>query len=156
MFSSSRTNENRLGVPLHFIHARDHRVLHHRYTLLNRIKEIMKVICAKLTSGEEIIAKFVPKVSLTGTQNSMPTHEQLLEMVVTLEDVRQVVLQPMAGGRVGIEFMPWAIAASTTGTMQHTIDFAKHAMAVYDCRTELEQAYTQQTSTIQVVKNLPA
>ena len=110
----------------------------------------MKIICARLNTGEEIIAKFV------GVVNSMLTEENiegtfrdgkqwtLPEESIILEDVRIIALQQVPGNRgVGISFIPLTIANPLA---KITINLSKCAMTVYPPQADLERAYIGENS----------
>jgi hypothetical protein len=114
----------------------------------------MKVFCAKLTTGEEIIAKLVKVITATETVDTWDTDDLSSCAKVVIEDVRQIVLQPMPGGKVSVEFMPWAIGGTADTTYQ--VNLEKHALSTYEARRQLHDAYVGETSRIQVVQGLPA
>ena len=112
----------------------------------------MKVICARLTTGEEVIAKVTTSPNLLTSANAGtdPFSGDVWDIpagVVMLEDARIVAMQQVPGRGVGISFIPFALANPTS---KIKIDLSKHAMAVYPPEQNLERAYIGENSQIQL------
>lgn len=118
----------------------------------------MKVICARLTTGEEVIAKVVTSPNLLTSANAGtdPFSGEVWDIpagVVMLEDARIVAMQQVPGRGVGISFIPFALA-NPTGKIK--IDLNKHAMSVYPPEQNLERAYIGENSQIQLATEATA
>ena len=110
----------------------------------------MKVICIKLSSGEELIAKYkVPVSMLTETYESalFPDGQDIFDIPkkdFDCEDVRIVSLQQVGNNQIGIVFIPWAVG-NPDGMLRINHE---HVSAVYTATGELEKGYLSQTSEI--------
>ena len=118
----------------------------------------MKIICARLTTGEEIIGKVVTSPNLLTSANAGtdPFSGDVWDLPagpVMLEDARVVTLQQVPGRGVGISFIPFAMS-NPTGKIK--IDLSKHAMAVYPPEQNLERAYIGENSQIQLATEATA
>lgn len=118
----------------------------------------MKVICARLTTGEEVIAKVTTSPNLLTSANAGtdPFSGDVWDIpagVVMLEDARIVAMQQVPGRGVGISFIPFALANPTS---KIKIDLSKHAMAVYPPEQNLERAYIGENSQIQLATEATA
>ncbi len=125
----------------------------------------MKIICARLITGEEIIAKVVAGQRMVSGMGTLPTDgDELFEgdvwevptgsrAVVTLEDARIVTLQQVPGRGVGISFIPYTMA---NPEQKVKINLEKHAMSVYPPEQNLERAYIGENSQIQLATEATA
>lgn len=119
----------------------------------------MKVICARLITGEELIAKVVENESkLIGSGQYAVRSEgpfdgavwdipETSDAIVTLEDARIVTLQQVPGRGMGISFIPYTMSNPDTKVR---LDLRKHAMSVYPPEQNLERAYIGENSQIQL------
>jgi hypothetical protein len=110
----------------------------------------MKIICARLTTGEEIIGKIVTSpYLLTGANNGVDPFSgdawDIPPGIVILEDVRIVAIQQVPGRGVGISFIPYSLANPEAKVK---ISLEKYAMSVYPPETNLERAYVGENSQI--------
>lgn len=112
----------------------------------------MKVICIKLSSGEEVIARLVSNgpQTLMGTSLQVrqspfegPEPWQVGEDLI-VEKVRVIGVHQVSPTQMGVGLTPWAIG-NTDGTFRIT---ASHVTAVYTAITALEESYLQETSEI--------
>ena len=118
----------------------------------------MKVICARLVTGEEIIGKVVTSPNLLTSANAGtdPFSGDVWDLPagpVILEDARIVAIQQVPGRGVGISFIPYALA-NPAGKIK--IDLSKHAMSVYPPEENLERAYIGEHSQIQLATEATA
>jgi hypothetical protein len=118
----------------------------------------MKIICARLATGEEIIGKVVTSPSLLTSANAGtdPFSGDVWDIPATpviLEDARIVAIQQVPGRGVGISFIPYALA-NPTGKIK--IDLGKHAMSVYPPEENLERAYIGEHSQNQLATEATA
>jgi hypothetical protein len=109
----------------------------------------MKIICAKLISGEEIIGKVVtlPQVLTELTGKADPFSGKAYDVPagpIILEDVRVVAAMPVGNG-IQLSFMPFAFA-NQEGTIK--IDLSKVAMAVFPPDSRLERMYIGENTGI--------
>lgn len=113
----------------------------------------MKIICARLVTGEEIIGKLVTPTSqlIGGSPQVEPFQGDTWEIPqdstgnVVLEDVRIVAIQEVPGRGVGISFIPYTLANPEAKVW---IDLRKHAMSVFPPERNLERAYIGENSKI--------
>jgi hypothetical protein len=122
------------------------------------------IIALKLTSGEEIIGKVkaTPSASMLSAQEAFngannndyfnPATGFKLPEIVTLSQVRGVHLQQGPDGNVGVTLIPWAISNPNADV---TINLRDAALAVLLPAPKLEDAYVQQTSSIQLASAMP-
>jgi hypothetical protein len=108
----------------------------------------MKVVCVRLTSGEEIIGKFVEghfkNTNLLNDQDWDATG------TIVLEKVLGVSVQQVGPKQLAIAFMPFAIAGNDK--QSHVINLDNCAVSVYPPATNIESDYISQTSGIQLAK----
>ena len=90
----------------------------------------MKVVAMKLVSGEEIIGRVIEQDSVS----------------VTMSHVRVVCLQQDQTGRYGVGMMDYIVSNKDC---EITIDRDK-AVTMFDASQEIEKAYLQNTSGIQL------
>lgn len=110
----------------------------------------MKIICARLITGEEIIAKVSGPNALYGSDVMADPFApgevwDVPNGVVILEDVRIVALQQVPGRGVGISFIPYTMA-NPEGKVK--LDLGKYAMSVFPPQADLERAYIGEHSGI--------
>lgn len=102
-----------------------------------------KVVAIKLSSGEEVIGRYVETV------NSMEFGAQPWKVPTTdivLEDPRVISIQAAPNGGVGIGFIPYMIAnQDLTVTFNH-----QHITSICPPDENLERGYIGQTSNIKV------
>lgn len=97
----------------------------------------MKIICVKLTTGEDIIGR-LESTTLTEDVGS-------LSGTVTLSQTRVISLQEVPGGRMAMALLPYLMGNHDS---QVTLDLDKHAICTYSAIDPIEQSYIQQTSPI--------
>ena len=110
----------------------------------------MKIICARLVTGEEVIGKLAGPSALFGSKAGpfegdvwyIPEDDSA---IVILEDARIVAIQQVPGRGVGISFIPYTLANPTA---KIPLDLRKHAMSVYPPESNLERAYIGENSGI--------
>jgi hypothetical protein len=90
----------------------------------------MKVIAVKFPQGDEIIGRLAEET----------------ETSITLESPRAIGIQESQNG-VGLGFMPWLLSNPEATVV---IDRSQIA-AVFEPRADIEKAYIQQTSRIQLM-----
>ena len=118
----------------------------------------MKIVCLKLSSGEELIARIVegpqmlfgssvaaPDPFAGDGPYTVPVQDILIEKANIL-GVHQV-----SPGQVGVGFSPWAIG-DQDGKFLLNRD---HVTAIYSPVKELEDAFLQQVTGIQLAKHTP-
>jgi len=105
----------------------------------------MKVICIRLTSGEEVIAKLEEKL-MGGDQFTSPGPWSP-QGEVTINTVRGVTFQPVGQNQMGIAFVPWTIG-NIDGSQ--IINLGVSAVSIYEPTADLERGYLEQTSGIQL------
>ena len=111
----------------------------------------MKVICIRLTSGEEVIGKLVEGF-LSETNNFDGAGPWEPSGNVVLGTVRGVTFQPMGKNQVGIAFIPFAIG-NTDADLLFKLDNC--AVAVYPPSADLEKGYLEQTTGISLAAARP-
>jgi hypothetical protein len=112
----------------------------------------MTVICARLATGEEIIAKVVTSSNLLTSANAGtdPFSGEVWDIPAgptILEDVRIVAIQEVPGRGMGISFIPYSLANPEAKVR---LDLNKFAMSVYPPEPNLERAYIGENSKIQI------
>jgi hypothetical protein len=109
----------------------------------------MKVVCVRLTSGEEIIGRIVEeKTILTDVTSQFYDNGPWKPTgYVTLEQVRGITAQQIGKNEMGIAFFPWSLG-NTDGVFPINLDAC--AAAVYPPEHNIEVGYLQQTSKIQL------
>ena len=112
----------------------------------------MTVICARLATGEEIIAKVVTSSNLLTSANAGtdPFSGDVWDIPsgsTILEDVRIVAIQEVPGRGMGISFIPYSLANPEAKVR---LDLSKFAMSVYPPEQNLERAYIGENSKIQI------
>ena len=110
----------------------------------------MKIICARLITGEEIIGKVITSPNLltsanAGTDPFSGDAWDLPAGTTLLEDVRIVAIQQVPGRGVGISFIPYSLANPEA---KIKLDLSKYAMSVYPPEQNLERAYIGEHSQI--------
>lgn len=109
-----------------------------------------KVVCLKLTTGEDLIAKITLDPNLqnedpfSGSVWSLPKGESVLE------DIRVMTVQPVSPGQMGMALIPWALGDHEA---KLKVDLTKHAAGIYPARKEIEDSYIQQTSSLTIPKS---
>lgn len=118
----------------------------------------MTVICARLATGEEIIAKVItsPNILTSGNNSVDPFSGDVWDIPagnVILEDVRIVSIQEVPGRGMGISFIPYSLANPEAKVK---LNLEKHAMSVYPAEPNLERAYIGENSKIQLATEASA
>ena len=123
-----------------------------------------KIIAVKLSSGEEILGKVksTPGASALSAEDAFsgsagadyfnPSTGFKLPDIVTLSQVRVLHMQQGPNGQVGLGLMPWTVSNPDADV---TINLRDAAMAVLLPAAKLEDAYIQQTSSIQLASSMP-
>lgn len=123
-----------------------------------------KVISIKLTSGEEILGrvKATPTSVALSAQDAFngaagddffnPSTGFKLPDVVTLSQVRVLHIQQGPNGQMGLGLVPWTLSNPEADV---TINLRDAALAVLIPAPKLEEAYIQQTSSIQLATTMP-
>lgn len=113
----------------------------------------MKVICIKLSSGEEIIGRFVESQFLTSASalfDPATTPWDVPKTDITVEKVSAIGIHPMGNGQMGVGLTPWSIGnQDATFTIK-----AEHITAVYPAIKDLEDSYVKQTTGIQIASSI--
>jgi len=105
----------------------------------------MKIICIKLTTGEDIIAKATESpLSSVGINldDLLQEGQPLKSLAVVLTDTRVVGFHPLGKG---LAIMPWTLGNQD---VKLSVDLKDIAIAVYAPDPELEKIYMQQTTSI--------
>jgi hypothetical protein len=89
----------------------------------------MSVICLKLSSGEELIAR----------------QQETLDNSLLLKDVHVLVVQPTPKG-MDVTFVPWAFGAGRAAIVINR----DHVTSIYEPGTDLEKGFLGQVSGIQL------
>lgn len=118
----------------------------------------MTVICARLATGEEIIAKVItsPNILTSGNNSVDPFSGDVWDIPpgnIILEDVRIVSIQEVPGRGMGISFIPYSLANPEAKVK---LNLEKHAMSVYPAEPNLERAYIGENSKIQLATEASA
>ena len=118
----------------------------------------MTVICARLATGEEIIAKVItsPNILTSGNNSVDPFSGDVWDIPpgnIILEDVRIVSIQEVPGRGMGISFIPYSLANPEAKVK---LNLEKHAMSVYPAESNLERAYIGENSKIQLATEASA
>ena len=118
----------------------------------------MTVICARLATGEEIIAKVItsPNLLISGNNSVDPFSGDVWDIPpgnIILEVVRIVSIQEVPGRGMGISFIPYSLANPEAKVK---LNLEKHAMSVYPAEANLERAYIGENSKIQLATEASA
>lgn len=106
----------------------------------------MKVICIKMNSGEDLIARMTTE-TLMGADPfgvepwAMPAGE------VVLENIRVVSLQPISRTEMGVSLIPYLLA-DVDAPFKVTLE--KVAVGIYKPGSDLERSYMAQTSPLDI------
>lgn len=117
-----------------------------------------KLICIKLTTGEDLIARVTPEESVMITETIASNHFEgngpwsIPSGEVTLEGVFVLSIQQVAKDQVGMALIPWLLGDHAAKVK---IDLIRHAVSVYPPQAQVEDGYIAQTSKIAVVKSMP-
>ena len=98
----------------------------------------MKLICVKLNSGEEIVAKVCEEQGLN-------------EKVLRIDQPRVLLIQDMGNGQVGASFVPALIMGGDLGVK---IVLDNSSMYTYSISAENEKRYLQAVSGIKLATSL--
>ena len=107
---------------------------------------MLQIICIKLTSGEDLIAR-IKSMPLTAADPFATAPYSIPQGEVVLEQVRVISLQPVSRTEMGISLIPYLLADYDAPVR---IDLVRHAVAVYKASTSLENSYLQQTSPLEL------
>lgn len=91
----------------------------------------MNVICLKLSSGEELIAR----------------QQETLEDSLTVQDVHILVVQPTPKG-MDVSFVPWAFGAGRAALLINK----DHVTATYEPSKELADGFLGRVTGIQIAR----
>lgn len=119
-----------------------------------------EILGVKLSSGEEIIGKVKPVSTNLGALSAQEVfdgktnqaQDQLggkLPENVILYDVRQIHIQQVGPNQMGLGLSPWVLGNQEA---ELQVNLKQHALTVYRPSPEIEEAYMQQTSSIQLAK----
>lgn len=120
------------------------------------------IICIKLITGEELIAKITdPAEVLLGTHK--PAEEAFKDDGKTttwhvqgsyvLEDILSIAVQPTNSGAMALALIPWMMGNHEAPML---LNFDRHVMCVFAPRKEVTNAYLTQTSGISLATTSPA
>lgn len=111
------------------------------------------VVCLKLTSGEELIAKLADDQSISpdGTEvltvSKMFPEDKKASNLVRISEPLVVGMQPVGKNQIGVGFMPWAIGNTGTNVV-FSIRMEALVCVPYIASLDLERGYLQQVSGI--------
>jgi hypothetical protein len=111
----------------------------------------MKVICIKMNSGEDLIARLVA-YNLTEADPLAVEPWSLPQGEVTLESIRAISLQPISRSEMGVSLIPYLLADADA---PFKVDLARVAVGIYKGGYDLEESYLRQTSPLQVAPSAP-
>lgn len=118
----------------------------------------IKVICIKLTSGEEIIGRVCESTSMLLGSGSVVVDRfgghgpWKAEGSVTIESVRGITAQQMGKNEMAIAFFPWSLANQDCPFI---INLETMAVSIYPAEDAVETGYLEQTSKIQIARGTP-
>lgn len=117
----------------------------------------MKVVCIKMTSGEEIIGILVDKLNsmLSGSsQSSKYSGDGPWEPrgSICLERIRGITAQQVSKNEMGVVFFPWSLG-NTDGVHEFMLDNC--ACSIYSPESNIEMGYIKQTSKLEIVHSIP-
>jgi len=113
----------------------------------------MKVICIKMNSGEDLIARLANQALLVSKPD--PFADEPWEIPagsVVLENVRVISLQPISKTEMGVSLIPYLLADVDA---PFRVDLNKVAVGIYKPGVDLEESYLRQTSPIAVAPSAP-
>lgn len=111
----------------------------------------MKVICIKMNSGEDLIARLTTE-TLTGNDPFATEPWAMPQGEVVLESIRVISLQPISRTEMGVTLVPYLLADADA---PFKMDLSKVAVGIYKGGADLEESYLRQTSPLQVAPAAP-
>ena len=104
----------------------------------------MKVLCLKLTTGEDLICKISSNILTEGQLfNTKPY--SVPKGQVTLEDVLVLSVQQVSPTQTGMMLIPWQLGDYEAPV---TADLSSFVIAIYAPTVQVEEAYLKQTSKL--------
>jgi hypothetical protein len=97
----------------------------------------------KLVSGEEVVARVSERTALIETVGAAPATPTTYE----LHRPMTIQLQPVAPGKFGLAFVPYALSNPEVETI--TVS-AANVVAVFEPAKEVERQYLQQTTGLEL------
>lgn len=107
----------------------------------------MNIICLKLTTGEDLIAKIENNVELLNEELRVSNKSS----GYLLSDVHIINLVQVAPNQVGMNLIPYFIGNPESKV---TID-SNHVIATYKPNDDIKDGFVQKTSPIEIVKSMP-
>ena len=105
-----------------------------------------KIICIRMTSGEEVIGNLVESLTLTDNASQFDGAGPFDPVgSVTLNTIRAINFQPLNRDEFEIIFTPYALGNSEADL---TFKLDNCAAAVYPANEEIAKGYIQQTAPI--------
>lgn len=110
----------------------------------------MNIICLKLTTGEDLIARCADTVDPVWLMET-GLHHREQEQIFELEDVHVINLQQVAPNQVGLTLIPYLLGDQKAKVKINAI----HVITTYKPNSDIENGFITKTSNIQIAKSVP-